>query len=201
MSRNIIAILRGIRPAEVEDIGAALIEAGITSIEVPLNSPDPLTSIERLAARFGDCAQIGAGTVLTAGAVEDVATAGGRLIVAPNFDPAVAEAATGRGLAYFPGVLTASECFAALKVGATGLKVFPAFQMGAKGLKALRDVLPPDAKVYAVGGVGTDDFAAWLAVGADGFGIGGALYKPGDSAVSVGRKAAALVTAWDSARG
>ena len=201
MSRPIIAILRGIRPDEVDAIGAALITAGIERIEVPLNSPEPLESIARLARAFGDRALIGAGTVLTSTDVAAVADAGGRLIVSPNLDAAVVREAKARGLQSFPGVFTASECFAALKAGADGLKVFPAFQMGPAGLKALRDVLPPSAEVYGVGGIDASDFAAWLAVGATGFGIGGALYKPGASAEDVAAKAAALVAAYDAAAG
>lgn len=197
MSRNLIAILRGVHPDEVEEIAAALIEAGIARIEVPLNSPDPLESVRRLAVRFGAEAEIGAGTVLTAEAALSVADAGGRMIVAPNFDAEVASAA--KGLAYYPGVFTATECFAALKAGATGLKIFPAFQMGPSGLKALRDVLPGDSLVYAVGGVGPADFSAWRDAGADGFGLGGALYRPGLDASDVAERAREAVEAHDAA--
>lgn len=198
MTRPIIAILRGVQPAEVTAIGAALIEAGVTRIEVPLNSPSPFDSIAALAKSFGSDAEIGAGTVLTADDAHRVAEAGGRLIVAPNLDMDVGAAAKSIGAAWYPGVFTVTECFAALKAGATGLKLFPAFQMGPQGLKALRDVLPGDAQVYAVGGVGPDDFATWRAAGADGFGIGGALYRPGDSAEDVSAKARALCEAWDA---
>ena len=198
MSRPIIAILRGVRPAEAAPIGEALIKAGITRIEVPLNSPDPFDSVAALAAAYGDVAEIGAGTVLTPEDARRIADVGGRMIVAPNLDFDVGETALKAGLAWYPGVFTATECFAALKAGATGLKIFPAFQMGAKGLKALRDVLPPSARVYAVGGVGAEDFAAWRAAGADGFGIGGALYRPGDGPGDVAAAAAALVRAWDA---
>lgn len=198
MSRNLIAILRGVSPDEAPEIGAALIEVGIDRIEVPLNSPDPLNSIGRLARDFGDRAQIGAGTVLTPEDVRAVAGEGGRLIVSPNADQEVIAETKRLSLASYPGVYTASECFAALKAGADGLKVFPAFQMGSKGLKALRDVLPTETQVYAVGGVGAADFAEWRAVGANGFGIGGALYKPGASAAEVSKKAQALVAAYDA---
>lgn len=197
MSRNLIAILRGIRPAEAEAIGAALVGAGIDRIEVPLNSPDPLDSIEVLARSFGDHALIGAGTVLTGDDVRAVAERGGRLIVSPNADADVIAEAKRLDLASFPGVFTASECFAALKAGADGLKIFPAFQMGPKGLKALRDVLPGATQVYAVGGVGAADFAEWRAAGADGFGIGGALYKPGATTAEVASMAKTLVAAYD----
>ncbi|MEL7465628.1 MAG: 2-dehydro-3-deoxy-6-phosphogalactonate aldolase [Pseudomonadota bacterium] len=197
MSRPIIAILRGLRPSEAVAVGDALIAAGIDRIEVPLNSPDPFDSIAALADAFGDRAEIGAGTVLTAEDAKRVAEVGGRMIVAPNFDQEVGAAALAAGCAWYPGVFTATECFAAIKTGATGLKLFPAFQMGPQGLKALRDVLPKAAPVYAVGGVGPANFAAWRAVGADGFGIGGAVYKPGDDAATVGAKALALAAAWD----
>lgn len=198
MSRPIVAILRGVKPDEVATIGAALIGAGIDRIEVPLNSPEPLESIAILSKSFGAQSLIGAGTVLTAREVDDVAQAGGRLIVSPNFDPDVVARAKALDMISLPGVFTASECFAALKQGVDGLKIFPAFQMGSTGLKALRDVLPAKAQVFAVGGVGAPDFAEWRAAGADGFGIGGALYRPGSSAADVGDRARALVAAWDA---
>ena len=199
MTRDMFAILRGLRPEDAEAVGGALLGAGVTRIEVPLNSPEPLRSIKTLAKRFGDVAEIGAGTVLTASDVAAVADVGGRMIVAPNLDADVGAAARDRGLAWYPGVFTATECFAALKAGASGLKIFPAFQMGSAGLKALRDVLPRDAAVYAVGGVGADDFAEWRAAGATGFGVGGALFKPGATADEVAARAEALVKAWDAA--
>ena len=200
MSRPIIAILRGVTPDEVVGISHALMDAGITRIEVPLNSPKPLESILRLSDIFGETAMIGAGTVLTRRDVQKVDSAGGRLIVSPNFDPDVIDETRKRGLQSFPGVFTASECFAALKAGADGLKIFPAFKLGTDGLKALRDVLPSSIQVYAVGGVGVDDIPAWLAVGANGFGIGGALYKPGATPEEVSTKAKAFVAAWDHAQ-
>ncbi len=199
--RSLIAILRGLTPDEALDIGAALVEAGITIIEVPLNSPRPVESIHRMAGAFGDRATIGAGTVLTPEQVGQVAEAGGRLIVSPNVDAEVIGETVRRDLESWPGVLTPSECFAALKAGATGLKVFPAFQMGVEGLKAVRAVLPPETRMAMVGGVGPDDFAAWRAAGADGFGIGSALYRPGRSAAEVGRIAADMVAAYDAAVG
>ncbi|MGB3315827.1 MAG: 2-dehydro-3-deoxy-6-phosphogalactonate aldolase [Albidovulum sp.] len=198
MSRNIIAILRGITADEVEEVTATLIDAGITAIEVPLNSPDALTSIGRIAQRFGDAALIGAGTVLTVEEVAAVAGAGGRLIVSPNCDPDVIAATRARGLQSWPGVLTPTECFAALKAGADGLKLFPAFHMGSAGLKAMRAVLPTDVPVYAVGGVGPADFAEWRAAGADGFGLGTSLYRPGDRVADVAAKAQGVVAAWDA---
>lgn len=197
MTRKLIAILRGVTNDEAPGITEALIAAGITSIEVPLNSPLPLASIEIMARRFGDDALIGAGTVLSEKDVADVAQAGGKLIVSPNCDPAVIAATKAAGLQSFPGVFTATECFAALKAGADGLKIFPASIMGPAGVAALRAVLPSSAPVYAVGGAGPDNFAQWRAAGADGFGIGTALYTPGSSAKEVGKKARKLVAAYD----
>lgn len=199
MSRPLIAILRGLQPHEAHDIGSVLIEAGITRIEVPLNSPEPIESIRILARDFGNDAQIGAGTVLSVEDVNRVADVGGRLIVSPNFDPVVVQATKSAGLTSFPGVFTASECFGALAAGADGLKIFPAFQMGAMALKALRDVLPKEAQVFAVGGVGAPDFANWMNAGADGFGIGGALYRPGATRYEVGARAMEIAMAYDQA--
>jgi 2-dehydro-3-deoxyphosphogalactonate aldolase len=199
MARPLIAILRGLDPAAAVAVGAALIEAGLTRIEVPLNSPEPLLSIRRLAAAFGEVAQIGAGTVLSPAEVEAVAEAGGRLIVSPNTDPEVIAASKRLGLESLPGAFTATECFSALRAGADGVKLFPASHLGPSGLKALRAVLPPAAQVYAVGGVGPDDFAAWRAAGASGFGIGGALYAPGGSPEAVGAVAREVVAAFDQA--
>ena len=196
MSLPIIAILRGIQPGEAVAIGQALLDAGIDRIEVPLNSPSPLDSIAALAAAFGDRALIGAGTVLTPEQVREVHGAGGRLIVSPNADTDVISATKALGMHSWPGVFTATDCFAALKAGADGLKIFPAFKLGSDGLKALRDVLPPSVPVFAVGGVGAADIAEWRAAGADGFGIGGALYKPGRDAEDISERASALVGAW-----
>ena len=201
MNRNLVAILRGIRPDEAERIAAALIEAGITRIEVPLNSPEPLRSIETMARAFGNEAQVGAGTVLDRESVSAVAAAGGRLIVSPNCDPEVIAATKHLGLVSMPGVLTATECFAALRAGADALKIFPALQLAPEGLAALRAVLPAGTEVYAVGGVGPDSFAAWVRAGADGFGIGSALYRPGDDAGKVAAAARALVAAYDRETG
>ena len=199
MTRPLIAILRGIAPAQSVAVADRLLAAGITRIEVPLNSPDPLESIALLAAEFGDRAQIGAGTVLDAYAVDRVAAAGGTLIVAPNCDPAVIRHAKSRGLEILPGVFTATECFQALAAGADGLKLFPAFQMGPAGLKALEAVLPPGSATYAVGGVDAPGFAAWLQAGATGFGLGTALYQPAYTLDAIAERAAHAVAAYDDA--
>jgi 2-dehydro-3-deoxyphosphogalactonate aldolase len=199
MSRNIIAILRGIGPAEAEPVCEALLETGLTTIEIPLNSPQPLHSIGLLARRFGSVATIGAGTVLTAQEVRHVAEAGGKIIVSPSFDAEVVTETKARGLASWPGVLSPSECFAALKAGADGLKIFPCSVVGPPGIKAMRAVLPRDVLVYAVGGAGPANFATWFAAGVNGFGIGTALYEPGHSVAQLRQAARDIVQAYDAA--
>lgn len=199
MTLPIIAILRGVTPDEAPDIAAALIAAGIRQIEVPLNSPAPLNSISALAARFGDSALIGAGTVLTAQDVAAVADAGGRLIVSPNCDPRVIAATKARGLQSWPGVFTPTEALMALEAGADGLKLFPGSMAGPSGLAAMRAILPPGTRVFAVGGAGPANFKDWISAGADGFGIGSALYTPGMRADEAGARAAAIVAAYREA--
>ncbi len=194
----IVAILRGVSPSEVVDIGRALLEGGIRMMEVPLNSPQPLESIARLNAALGATALIGAGTVMSAAEVTDVAAAGARLVVSPHTDAAVISRAVALGLECLPGFLTATEAFAALAAGAKQLKLFPAASVGPGYLKALRDVLPRTAGVWAVGGTGAHDLATWLDAGAAGIGVGGALYRAGDEAQLVRTRAQALHGAWMS---
>jgi 2-dehydro-3-deoxyphosphogalactonate aldolase len=199
MTRDIIAILRGISPNEAESICEALIEAGLTTIEIPLNSPQPLRSIAALAKRFGSLATIGAGTVLTAQEVRDVANAGGRIIVSPSFDAEVVAETKALKLASWPGVLTPSECFGALKAGADGLKIFPCSVIGPAGVKAMRAVLPAQTSLYAVGGAGPANFGEWFSAGITGFGVGTALYQPGNALPQLRKAAKEIVQAYDSA--
>ncbi|HEU4651225.1 MAG TPA: 2-dehydro-3-deoxy-6-phosphogalactonate aldolase [Croceibacterium sp.] len=191
----IIAILRGVAPAEVVGIGAALIEAGIRMIEVPLNSPEPLVSIARLQAEFGDRVLIGAGTVLDAASVDALAATGAGLVVAPNTDRAVIARALELGLEVVPGFLTPSEAFAAIAAGARKLKLFPASAHGPRYLAALREVLPADVATWAVGGVDAGNAREWLDAGAEGVALGGALYRPGRSAAAVREAAAHAIAA------
>jgi 2-dehydro-3-deoxyphosphogalactonate aldolase len=199
MTRNIIAILRGITPAEACDMTDALIGAGITRIEVPLNSPDPFDSIAMMIEHAGSRATIGAGTVLSVDNVERLASIGAQMVVSPDCNPEVIVAAKAAGMLSYPGVFTPTECFTALRAGADGLKFFPAFKLGLDGFKALKAVLPAEAQTYAVGGVGPDDFLVWKNAGITGFGMGSSLYHPGISADQMAVHAAATVAAYDKA--
>jgi 2-dehydro-3-deoxyphosphogalactonate aldolase len=192
----LVAILRGLRTEEAADVGQALIEAGIRLIEVPLNSPDPFDSIARLQDRFGDQALIGAGTVLDVESVERLAATSARLMVTPNVNVAVIARAVELGLEVMPGFMTPSEAFAAIGAGAVRLKLFPAATLGRAHLGAVREVLPRHVRLWAVGGVSAANTAEWLAGGAEGLGVGGAIYKPGDTADVVAAKARAFVDAW-----
>lgn len=194
----LVAILRGVRPDEAVAIGSVLVEAGWRMIEVPLNSPDPLVSIAALADAFPD-ALIGAGTVLSASAVRDVHAAGAELVVAPNFDRDVVAEAGALGIAALPGVLSASEAFAALAAGAVGLKLFPAEMIPPLAVKALRAVLDRATVVLPVGGITLANMAAYRDAGATGFGVGSSLYKPGMAAGDVGESARRWVDAWRAA--
>lgn len=191
---EMVAILRGLTPQRAPEVGAALVAAGFRCIEVPLNSPDPFQSIETLARRHGDCL-VGAGTVLSAAEVDRVHGAGGRLVVAPNCDPAVIRRALGLGMRVMPGIATATEAFTALAAGATELKLFPAATYGPRHLKALKSVLPGEARVYPVGGIGSQDIAAWLGSGADGFGFGSELFSPAYTLAEIEKRAQALIEA------
>lgn len=193
----LVAILRGLNPAEALPVGQALLSSGWTLIEIPLNSPQPLDSIAAMAGAFPD-ALIGAGTVLTPGDVRNVHAAGGQLIVSPNFNPAVVREAVRLGLVCLPGIITASEAFGALEAGATGLKIFPAEMITPAVVKALRAVLPTGTVVLPVGGITADNMRPYLAAGANGFGIGSALYKPGAAAADVAEIAMKFIAGYAS---
>ncbi len=197
----IVAILRGVQPAEVESIGFALERAGICIVEVPLNSPNPLESIAILSRCFGSKMLVGAGTLTEPAQVADVAAAGGQLIVTPHADLEIVRAAKQAGLFALPGFFNPTEAFALLKAGADGLKLFPAEVLGTAMLKAMLAVLPKSTVVIPVGGVGAQQVAPWLAAGALGLGAGSSIYKPGDDARIVEDKARALVAAVKAKKG
>ena len=195
--RHIIAILRGITPAETPDVCAALLEAGIGRIEVPLNSPEAFRSIGEAARRFGALGLIGAGTVLRVEEAERVHAEGGQFVVSPDTNPEVIARTRALGMESYPGVFSPTDAFAALRAGATGLKFFPAEVLGPKGIRAMKAVLPPDVPLYAVGGANPDNFAEYFAAGCAGFGLGTYLFKPGMSANDVAQRAQTAVAAYD----
>jgi len=196
----LVAILRGVRPDEIEGVADALVEAGFSMIEIPLNSPDPLTSIGRIAKRYGDDILIGAGTVLSVDQMQAVAAAGGRLIVSPNTDRDVITASAAAGLVSLPGYFTPSEAFAAIAAGASGLKLFPAEGASPAVLRAQRAVLPRDVAVLIVGGITPGALGPWIEAGAQGFGLGSALYRPGDAPEIVGDRARDFIVGLEAAR-
>lgn len=197
----LVAILRGLEPERAVAVGEVLVDAGFDIIEVPLNSPEPLTSIAALVEALGDCALIGAGTVLTEAQVDDLAAIGAQLVVSPNCNPAVIRRTAAHGMVSMPGVVTPTEMFAALEAGATGLKIFPAEMISPAIIKAVRAVLPPQVPVLAVGGINTGNMGEFLAAGAAGFGIGGSLFKPGKLLADIAADAREIVAAFKAARG
>ncbi len=196
----LVAILRGIQPDEAVEVGTTLIAAGFTLIEVPLNSPEPLVSIAHLREACGGRAIIGAGTVLTEDEVAAVADAGGEIVISPNANKDVIVAAKRQGMVSLPGIATPTEGFTALDAGADALKLFPAEVLSPAVLKAMRAVLPADVPLLPVGGIGADNMAAYVAAGADGFGMGSSLYKPGKTATDVGRDGRKIIAAWKACR-
>ena len=201
LKRGLVAILRGLKPAEAIAIGQALFEAGIEAIEVPLNSPEPFSSIARIVEVLPKTALVGAGTVLTPTDVDGLHKAGGRLLVSPNIDAEVMARAMHHGMVTMPGVFTPTEAFQAIRLGASALKFFPASVLGASGISAIRAVLPAQTLVGAVGGVSEKDFAGYKAVGVTVFGLGSSLFKPGMSVDEVAARAHAAVAAWDAVFG
>lgn len=193
---GLIAILRGVRPDEVLDIAEGIVVAGFSAIEVPLNSPDPLDSIAALVERFGNDVEIGAGTVLTPNQVRDCERAGARIIVAPDTDRDVITTALELGLTPYPGAATPTEAFAAVKAGATSVKLFPSSAVGISGMKAWREVLPSGTELFPVGGVGADNAAEWRKADAAGLGLGSSLYRRGDRPDDVRTRAQAIASAW-----
>lgn len=200
MNRNIIAILRGVKPKEVLDVVNVIVRSGISQVEVPLNSPNAFESIELIRDEFDGLIQFGAGTVTDIKQVEVLAKIGVNFIVSPNFDPGVVKATKEANILSYPGVITPTECFSALNSGADGLKFFPASLIGEENLIALKAVLPEDIPLFMVGGVGPKNFLSWIKAGATGFGIGSGLYKAGESSEVVSKKAESIVLAYDEAQ-
>lgn len=199
-ARHIIAILRGITTGEAVAVAGALVEAGITMIEVPLNSPEALTSISRIGSALGGRAAIGAGTVLSTQEVDAVVEAGGQFVVSPDTNEDVIARTIARGMRSYPGCFSPTEAFRAIRAGATALKFFPAEVLGAKGIRAIKAVLPPHMPVYAVGGANPDNFGEFFAAGCTGFGLGTYLYKPGMALEETARRARTAVEAYDRER-
>lgn len=196
---GLIAIIRGVVPAQARDVGLTLYDAGLRMIEVPLNSPDPLESIAILRDALPQDCRVGAGTVLTTEAVDDAAAAGAELIVSPNTNPAVIARTVERGLDSYPGAATPSEAFAALEAGARSIKLFPGSSVGVSGMKAWASVLPAGTAMIPVGGVSLDNIKAWIDGGAHGLGIGASLYRPALSLDQVAANASAFTSAWRTA--
>ncbi|MDK1375792.1 MULTISPECIES: 2-dehydro-3-deoxy-6-phosphogalactonate aldolase [unclassified Sinorhizobium] len=201
MKYPLVAILRGLKPAETESVVGALVETGFTAIEIPLNSPDPFRSIEIAVKMAPAGCLIGAGTVLTTTQVEQLADVGGRLMVSPNVEPSVIRLAAAKGMVTMPGVFTPTEALAAAGAGATALKFFPASVLGPSGIAAIRTVLPTDVEVAAVGGVSESNFADYAKIGIRSFGLGSSLYKPGMNAAEVEQRAKATLEAYDTVYG
>jgi 2-dehydro-3-deoxyphosphogalactonate aldolase len=201
MTYPLIAILRGLKPGETEEVVGALIETGFTAIEIPLNSPEPFRSIEIAVKMAPETCLIGAGTVLTVDHVNRLADVGGRLMVSPNVEPDVISTAAAKGMVTMPGVFTPTEALAAAKAGATGLKFFPASVLGPSGIQAIRAVLPAELEIAAVGGVSDRNFADYAAIGLRSFGLGSSLYKPGMSGADVRARAKATIEAYDAVYG
>lgn len=199
MSRNIIAILRGLTPEEALPVTDALIEAGITRIEVPLNSPSPFDSISAMVKHASGGALIGAGTVIDTQSVARLQDIGAQMVVSPDCNPEVIAASKTAGMLSFPGVFTPTEALTALRAGADGLKFFPAFKLGVDGFRAIKTILPAGTATYAVGGVGPENFADWKAAGISGFGIGSNLFQPGMAVAEIAANARRMVRAYDEA--
>ena len=197
MNRNIIAILRGIKSEEVLDIVHVIVNSGITQVEVPLNSPRAFESIELIRDEFKGSIQFGAGTVTDVEQVEILSRIGVDFIVSPNFEYSVVKATKEAGILSYPGVITPTECFSALNSGADGLKFFPASLLGEANLIAIKAVLPSNIPIYMVGGVGPENFSSWFKAGASGFGIGSGIYKAGESASAVAKKAESIILSYD----